>query len=57
MLTARSTTRIPGHRRVVHDEHRAVVVAARSGDADEVVRLLRAHREHAVIAVAAAISD
>lgn len=44
------------HRRLVHDEHRSVVAAARAHDAEEVVRLLRAHREHAVTAVAAALA-
>jgi DNA-binding GntR family transcriptional regulator len=40
-----------GHRQSVHDEHRAVVAAARARDAEEVVSLLRNHREHAVAAV------
>jgi len=40
------------HRRVVHDEHHAVIKAIRAGETEEAVRLLRDHREHAVEAVA-----
>jgi len=39
------------HRLLVHQEHHAVVAAVRVKDAEEAVRLLRAHREHAVAAV------
>jgi DNA-binding GntR family transcriptional regulator len=44
------------HRRHVHDEHAAVITAARSRDVDTVVDLLRHHRERAVDAVAREIA-
>lgn len=40
----------PNRERVQH-EHRAVVAALRAGDAEEAVRLLDLHREHAVAAL------
>lgn len=43
------------HRAAVHDEHRQVVEAVRSGDADRAVELLRGHRERAVAALERAI--
>ena len=43
------------HRRVVHDEHHAVIAAIRRNDSEAAVRLLRDHREHAVEAVAKAL--
>jgi DNA-binding GntR family transcriptional regulator len=39
------------HRAAVHDEHREVVEAVRSGDAERAVELLRTHRERAVAAL------
>jgi DNA-binding GntR family transcriptional regulator len=39
----------------VHEEHQAVVEAARARDSESVVQLLRAHREHAVVALAEAL--
>ncbi len=44
------------HRRHVHDEHTAVMSAARSGDVEAVVDLLRHHRERAVDAVSRQIA-
>ena len=44
------------HRERVSDEHAAVVEAAKAGDAERVVLLLREHREHSVTAVTAALS-
>ncbi len=40
-----------GHRDAVHDEHRAVLEAVRSGDVERAVALLRTHRERAVAAL------
>jgi DNA-binding GntR family transcriptional regulator len=40
-----------GHRDAVHDEHRAVLEAVRTGDAARAETLLRAHRERAVSAL------
>jgi len=43
------------HRATVIEEHRAIVAAARARDADEVVRLLQEHREHAIEGVRAVL--
>jgi DNA-binding GntR family transcriptional regulator len=40
----------------VHDEHRAVLDAVRSGNAEGAVDLLRAHRERAVLALEGVLS-
>jgi DNA-binding GntR family transcriptional regulator len=44
------------HRDTVHDEHRAVLDAVRSGNAEGAVDLLRAHRERAVLALEGVLS-
>jgi len=41
----------PAQRERVQAEHRAIIEAVAAGDADEAVRLLRAHRAHAVESV------
>lgn len=45
-----------GHRRIVHEEHRAVVDAVAAGDAERAVALLTEHREHAVAEVTRLLS-
>lgn len=45
------------NRERVRHEHVDIVRAARNGDADELVRLLAVHREHAVRALRATIAD
>lgn len=41
----------PVNRERVHSEHKAIIAAARAGDAEEVVRLWNAHRDGAVAAL------
>ena len=44
------------HRRTVHEEHQAVLIALQDRDVERAVRVLTEHRDHAVAAVTDAVT-
>jgi DNA-binding GntR family transcriptional regulator len=45
------------HRREVHDDHRAILAAARAGDATTLVGALDAHRDHAIAGLRSTLEE
>jgi DNA-binding GntR family transcriptional regulator len=46
-----------GHRRLVNDEHKAILTAVRGRDATEVIKLLREHRDNTMETVKVILTD
>jgi DNA-binding GntR family transcriptional regulator len=47
----------PAHRRLINKEHRAIVAAAKAGDVERTLGILRAHRQHALDSLCAILGD
>jgi DNA-binding GntR family transcriptional regulator len=47
----------PAHRRLVNKEHRAIVAAAKAGDVEKTLEILRSHRQHALESLCSILGD